>query len=359
MKDIPTIRIAGKSACILIVDDELQNRQLLEVMLQAAGHRTLSAVSGEEALAMIGRELPDLILLDIIMPGLDGFQIAAQLKKNPATENIPIIMITALQERSATILGLKAGAEEFITRPIDHIELCLRVKNLLRLKEGTAELNRVNGELHKLVDEKDILLKELHHRVKNNLQIMSSILSLQSNYIQEPKLLEVFHESQARIRSIALIHELLYQKGHLDRIDFKEYVENLVENIFRTIGADTDRISYSLACDSALMDPDSVIHCGLIVNELITNSFKYAFPGDRHGIISVGLRVRDGTCVLTVADDGIGLPPDHQIKTSRSMGLQLVDVLIRQIGATLEIGRIGGASYTLTFLYSQVNGENG
>lgn len=358
MKEIRAIHVTGKYGSILIVDDELQNRQLLEVMLQAAGHRTQCAVSGEEALAMIGQEQPDLILLDIIMPGLDGFQIATQLKKNPVTENIPIIMITALQERSATILGLKAGAEEFITRPIDHIELCLRVKNLLRLKEGTAELNRVNAELHNLVEEKDVLLKELHHRVKNNLQIVSSILSLQSNYIQEPQLLEVFHESQARIRSIALIHELLYQKGHLDRIDFKEYLENLVENIFKTIGADTNRISYSIACDSALMDPDSVIHCGLIVNELITNSIKYAFPGNRRGVISVGLRVHMGTCVLTVADDGIGLPPDHQVKTSRSMGLQLVDMLIRQIGATLRIGRVGGASYTLTFLYSHVNGEN-
>lgn len=358
------ISAAVQPARILIVDDGETNRQLLEVILSVEGHRTISAASGEEALAVIKQDPPDLIMLDVIMPGMDGFEVATRLKGDAATRIIPIIMMTALDERDARILGLKAGVEEFITKPLDRIELGLRVKNLLRLKERTVELARVNaalgvvnGELQQSLREKDVLLKELHHRVKNNLQIVSSILSLQSNYIREPQLLEVFHESQARIKSIALIHELLYEKGHLARIEFKDYLENLVDNIFRTIGADTDRIEHRIVCDSALMELDSVIHCGLIVNELITNSIKYAFPLGRKGVVTIGLKVADGICVLTVEDDGIGLPSHHDVKTSTSMGLQLVDTLIAQIGATLQIRREGGAGYVMSFPYPQMKPE--
>ncbi|MCE9501057.1 MAG: PAS domain-containing protein, partial [Leptospira sp.] len=166
--------------------------------------------------------------------------------------------------------------------------------------------------------EKDMLLKEIHHRVKNNLQIVSSILSLQSNYIIEPQLLAIFHESQARIQSIALIHELLYQKGDLARIEFKIYLENLIENIFNTIGADPERIQYTIDSDSAPMELDSAIHCGLIVNELITNSIKYAFPDNRKGKISVSLKLENNICILSVADNGIGLPANLSVKTSTS-----------------------------------------
>jgi len=116
------------------VDDESTNRELLEVMLSSEGHLLVSAASGEEALAVVALEPPDVILLDIMMPGMDGHKVAAKLKGNPATKNIPIIMITALDSRYDRILGLSAGAEEFLTKPVDRVELCVRVRNLLRLK---------------------------------------------------------------------------------------------------------------------------------------------------------------------------------------------------------------------------------
>ncbi|MDB5884313.1 MAG: hypothetical protein JWR74_484, partial [Polaromonas sp.] len=125
----------GSPATILIVDDEVQNLKLLEVLLYPEGYVTLSAASGEEALAVIAQQAPDLILLDVMMPGMDGYEVATRLKANPATANIPIIMITALADRSARLTGLHAGAEEFLTKPVDRAELWLRVRNLLRLKE--------------------------------------------------------------------------------------------------------------------------------------------------------------------------------------------------------------------------------
>ena len=130
----PSPDIADHPARILIVDDERHNRQLLEVMLTPEGFLLLTAASGEEALAIVAQQPPDLILLDIMMPGMDGYQVAARIKGNLATKNIPIIMVTALDDRNARMLGLSAGAEDFLTKPVDRAELCVRVRNLLRLK---------------------------------------------------------------------------------------------------------------------------------------------------------------------------------------------------------------------------------
>ena len=127
--------MASPAATVLIVDDEIQNCNLLEALLRPEGYPTRAASNGEEALASIALHAPDLILLDVMMPGMDGHQVASRLKTNPATSNIPIIMVTAQIERSARLAGLEAGAEEFLTKPVDRVELWWRVRNLLRLKE--------------------------------------------------------------------------------------------------------------------------------------------------------------------------------------------------------------------------------
>ena len=126
--------MSSEPATILIIDDELQNRRLLEALLQPEGYRTQSVANGDEAMALIAESPPDLILLDIMMPGTDGYEVASRIKANPATANIPIIMVTAQDGRGARMIGLDSGAEEFLTKPVDRAELWLRVRNLLRLK---------------------------------------------------------------------------------------------------------------------------------------------------------------------------------------------------------------------------------
>lgn len=130
----PTPDIAREPARILIVDDERSNRELLEVMLSQEGFRLLMAASGEEALAMVAQDPPDLILLDIMMPGLDGYEVAATIKANLATRSIPVIMVTALDDRNARMRGTRAGADDFFTKPVDRFELCIRMRDLLRLR---------------------------------------------------------------------------------------------------------------------------------------------------------------------------------------------------------------------------------
>ena len=126
--------IPDHQARILIVDDERQNRDVLEIMLAPEGFVLLSAASGEEALDVVARQPPDLILLDVLMPGMDGYQVVSTIKSNVATKHIPVIMVSAMDDRQARILGLRAGAEDFLSKPVDRVELCVRVRNLLRLK---------------------------------------------------------------------------------------------------------------------------------------------------------------------------------------------------------------------------------
>lgn len=132
------------AATILIVDDEWQNRKLLEALLQPEGYLTVCAASGEEALALVCAKAPDLILLDLMMPQMDGYEVVTRLKSNPATSSIPIIMVTAQIDRNSRVAALRAGAEEFLTKPVDRIELWLRVRNLLRMK-AYADLLRDQG----------------------------------------------------------------------------------------------------------------------------------------------------------------------------------------------------------------------
>ena len=156
----PSSDVGASPGCILIVDDERHNRELLEVMLKPEGFLLLSAATGEEALAIVVRQPPDLILLDVMMPGMDGYEVAGRIKNDPSTKGIPVIMLTALDDRNARMLGLNAGAEDFLTKPVDRAELSVRVRNLLRIKaygdklQATLDaLETVNAELDRRTKE--------------------------------------------------------------------------------------------------------------------------------------------------------------------------------------------------------------
>jgi PAS domain S-box-containing protein len=196
--------------------------------------------------------------------------------------------------------------------------------------------------------EKEVLLKEIHHRVKNNLQIISSLLNLQSGYIQDQQAGELFKESRNRVKSMALIHEKLYQSKDLARIDFAEYVRNLTTHLFRSYGVNAHAVGLKINVEKVLLDIDTAIPCGLIVNELVTNSLKYAFPPGVAGEICVALRPEsDGKLALMVSDNGTGLPPDFNFRTTESLGLQLVGTLADQLEGTITLDHNGGTTFKI------------
>jgi PAS domain S-box-containing protein len=205
--------------------------------------------------------------------------------------------------------------------------------------------------------EKEILLKEIHHRVKNNMQVISSLLSLQAKQVRDPRGRELLRESQNRVMSIALVHEKLYQSESLARINFSGYIRNVGENLFQSYGIQNKRICLTITADEIFLPVNKAIPLGLILNELFSNALKYAFPDNRSGTISIGFTRAGEKCLLVFRDDGIGLPAGIDLDCSETLGLQLVSSLTQQIQGRITLDREGGTGFTIEF-YEETGEEH-
>jgi PAS domain S-box-containing protein len=463
---------------ILIVDDEKLNVELFESYL-SKDYDIITAYNGTEALLQVEKTFPDLILLDIIMPGVNGFEVCKKLKSNEKTLNIPILIITSLNEVTDRVKAIESGADDFLNKPVEFTELRARVKSLLRIKQYYDMLNAANEKLLQLAEEKyknlfdnandaiiiydtgecikswnpaaerifgweagevigmkasqfmipqgllpesnqivrkavqgmvissfdtmrlrkdgseigvsvtvspirnnkqvvigisniirditerkrseeqvkksllekETLLREIHHRVKNNMQIISSLLRLQYGYIKEKKYQEMYKDNQNRIISMSLIHEKLYKSQNFTNVDFNEYIKDLITGLFQSYGVNTGKIALNLDIKNVSLGVDAAIPCGLIVNELVTNSLKYAFPDNRMGEINVAIRPVDENMIeMVVRDNGIGIPADLDMGKIKSLGLHLVKILAEnQLQGKMQINRNEGTEFQIKF----------
>jgi len=215
------------------------------------------------------------------------------------------------------------------------------------LLEEIEERTKIEEQLKLSLKEKNVMLKEIHHRVKNNMQIISSLLSLQAQHIKDEESLQIFNDSQDRIRSMALVHEKLYQSSDFSSIDFSEYVHDLVSSIHQP---KLTNIETDIDVENIVIDINKAVPCGLIINELITNAFKHAFPNNQEGKIKITMKLDDTeTYILVISDNGIGLPDDLDFRNTKSLGLQLVTGLVRQLQGNVDVDRTTGTKFTIIF----------
>lgn len=212
--------------------------------------------------------------------------------------------------------------------------------------QDLTDIKKAQRELEKALEEKELLLKEIHHRVKNNLMIISSLLSLQARYLKDKEAFEIFKESENRAKSMALIHERLYRSSNLKEIDMMDYLKTLARGIFTSYSPPGVKLNFDI--DKIKMDIEQAIPVGLIVNELITNSFKHAFPENGEGEVNLKLKSLDGKIFLEVSDNGIGFPEDLDWQNTESLGLQLVKSLADQINAEVRMISDNGTTFRLT-----------
>ena len=211
-------------------------------------------------------------------------------------------------------------------------------------------VNKKNEEkVSQSLKEKEILLKEVHHRVKNNMQVISSILNLQSSYVKDEYASSLLKECQNRIKSMAYIHESLYQTKNFEGVNFSEYISTLSKNLVHTYSVNTKNVKLILNLADLFINLDLSIPCGLIINEIISNSLKYAFPSKKGGIIFVNLTVKNKLVNIEIGDNGIGIPSHIDIKQTQTLGLQLVDTLIEQIDGSLKLERTNGTKFIIKF----------
>jgi PAS domain S-box-containing protein len=243
----------------------------------------------------------------------------------------------------------KEGKELWAILSVGSIEFKGKPAGIVTLID-TTEAKLAEERIRRSLAEKEILLKEVHHRVKNNLQIISSLLDLQSDYVRDEQSRVFFRDSQNRIRSMALIHEKLYQSESLAFVDFREYIVDLANYLFSVSVKDPDLIRLTIDVGEVSLSVDEAIPCGLIINELISNSLKHAFPDDRGGEITVTCRIgEDGRITLTVSDNGIGLPPGLDVENTETLGLQLVAMLVKQLHARIDLSGDHGTLWEIVF----------
>ncbi|MCC7450851.1 MAG: PAS domain S-box protein [Anaerolineae bacterium] len=290
---------------------------------------------GYETAETTGKPLNSLIepsytdmLNDLLQTAIDKgqatrFQILAQ-RKNTSTFNAGAGLASI--QKGGVITGL--------------------VCSLRDISEQVQAEERVKASLR----EKEVLLREIHHRVKNNMQVISSLLALQAGYTDNEHTTQMFRESQNRIRSMALVHERLYQSQELARIDFAEYVHELTGHLLNSYRTQANLITLDVLADVIYLDIDMAIPCGLIINELVSNALKHAFPNGRSGKITVELRIdSNGLHTILVRDDGVGIPDELNVHRTESLGLQLVTSLTGQLNATIGLHRGQGTTFEIRF----------
>ena len=222
------------------------------------------------------------------------------------------------------------------------------VKAVLGVAVDITARKQAEEQMKSALKDKEVLLKEIHHRVKNNLQVISSLLKLQTHYLSDPKALDAFTMSMDRIKTMALVHDKLYRSEDLSSIYFPGYAEELARNLVGTYAVGKD-ITLDLEIEPCSFDIDTAIPLGLLINELVSNALKHGFPGQDRGIITIGLRREGAGFTLTVADTGIGFPTDIDFTCTESLGMQLVITLVEQLDGTIELFREKGTKFRITF----------
>ena len=251
-------------------------------------------------------------------------------------------------------LALTTFISVMFSRVLVHAREAMRTG--IVLADEIEERKLAEVQIRETLKEKEVLLKEVHHRVKNNLQVVSSILNIQAGYIEDMMLKSIFKESQERIRSMSLVHEQLYQSKNLSSISLPVYIKALVMNIFNSYTEVSSRVSLKIDIEDTGLNIDTAISLGLILNELCTNIFKYAFPEMRDGELCIDFaHLGDGSCRLTISDNGVGMPEGFDIEMTNSMGFFLVRSMVDQIDGSLEIDQSSGMSFTIIFSDSPKN----
>jgi len=228
---------------------------------------------------------------------------------------------------------------------------------MVTVNHDITRRKKTEDQIRASLAEKEVLLKEIHHRVKNNLQIICSLLSLQSKYIDDKRYLQFFKETQNRINSMALMHENLYQSKDLANVYLNDYVNDLLKHLSHSHSIIPGNIVLNTSVENISIDIDTAVPFGLIINELVSNSLKHAFPANienprtgRKDEIKIDLQSVEDQIILTVSDNGVGFPENLDFRNTESLGLQLVNILTEQLGGTITLGRRGGTTFKIRFI---------
>jgi two-component sensor histidine kinase len=351
---------------VLHIEDSHSDAAFTDRFLTKAGYAVYSerVVNAQEMQAALAKQPWDLIIADYRLPHFDAASALSLLHESGC--DIPFIVVSgAIGEELAAAI-MRAGAQDYLLKD-DMSRFAPAVEREIRdaeTRRGREKAERALNESEErftvqgatlerqtaVLQQREILLREIHHRVKNNMQVMSSLLSLQSRAASNPETSRMLADNQSRIQSMALLHEILYQSEDLAVVDFPKYVLRMVDHLFRSYGVINRQVRLHTELDQIGLDLDDALPAGLLISEVISNSLKHGFPEGREGEVRIQLREQSAASVLLVlSDNGVGLPSGLDWTTSRSLGLRLVRALAQQLRANLQIQSQGGTEVRLVF----------
>jgi two-component sensor histidine kinase len=258
---------------------------------------------------------------------------------------------TIREERNGFIQQIPDRSGEPIDLLLRPRKFCLDGKEyILILVSEASETAKNNLRMEDALAEKEVLLREVHHRVKNNLQVISSLLNLQSQFVDDQRIVGYMTDSQNRVRALGYVYEHLYRSKEVGRIDFSEYITRITQSLLREYSSFAQRVHMKYDVRNVTLNPDTAIPLGLLINELISNALRHAFPDGREGSIWISMfQNADLSYSLIVGDDGVGLPQDLDFEKVESLGLLLVSSLVSQLDGIIELRRDHGTEFKITF----------
>lgn len=351
---------------VLHVEDSLSDSSLMERNLTKGGYVVYSerVINAQEMRAALAKHAWDIIIADYRLLEFDAPSALHLLQESG--RDIPFIVVSGAMGEELAVAMMGAGAQDYLLKdnlarlaPAVEREIrdartrreCSEAEHALsRTEERFTEQGATLERQTELLEHRETMLREIHHRVKNNMQVMSSLLSLQSRGASHPETSRMLQENQRRIQSMALLHELLYQSEDLAVLDFSKYIRRMVDHLFCSYGVDNQKIRLFTDLEPVGLDLDDALPSGLLISEVMSNSLKHGFPDGREGEIAIRLHNQSATAVsLVVADNGVGLPDLLDWTTSRSLGLRLIRALAQQLRGNLDIRSQDGTEIELVF----------
>jgi two-component sensor histidine kinase/CheY-like chemotaxis protein len=343
---------------ILVIEDNPADVEMIRELLEGHSGAGFEVVNYERlglAIEHLSHETPDIILSDLGLPDSQGMETLRTLKGHAS--EVPIVVLTGTDDESVGIEALKNGAQEYLVKShMTEYSLARSLRYAIERKIIETERRKMELQITRQLKEKEMLIKEIHHRVKNNLQIISALFLLQSEAVKDEATKAVFNECQNRIRSISLVHEQLYRSNDLNQIEYGDYLQKMFLFLFESYGTDPEWISMEIDVQDVMITIEKAVPCSLIVNELLSNSLKYAFPKEqfpRGKHPEMRIRFFQDTdpdaYVLEYRDNGVGLPPGMDPRQTGTLGMQLIYGLTEQLAGTVSLESNEGIHYTIIF----------
>ena len=373
----------------LIVDDNENSRMILKSILGSKKHVVTEVTNGRDALKMARKSPPDIIISDILMPVMDGFQLCREWKKDENLKQIPFVFYTATYtDKNDEAFAYNIGADRFIVKPVEpdkFIKIIQEVieeaekgkikhgrpagidekegyklyskrlvqkleKKMLDLEREVATRKQAEKQLRISLKEKEVLLKEIHHRVKNNFQVISSLLDMRIMRTDNKQVINRYEDIRSKIYTMSLVHAQLYQSEQYDQINMGTHIQKLVDYLAHIYTKKNVKITPIIDHADISLSLTHAIPCSLVLTELISNAFKHAFKEGQRGTIAISMQ-RSGkdTIIIIVKDDGVGISDTFDIHTTNSLGLKLVrNVVQKQLNGKITIKKNQGTECIIT-----------